>query len=123
MSRFMLNGRFTSRPTPSKRADHQAGGSSGLATAPRVHWGYFFGRTPYGYRFRESRSGLRLLSKVGQAGSALWIVQLASSRHSVRVVNCLVIEAPFDDGAHSGIRHASAGNTRRKARVFSSTWL
>ncbi|MCT5390624.1 hypothetical protein LZM27_33655, partial [Pseudomonas aeruginosa] len=29
-------------------------------------------------------------------------VQLASSRHSVRVVNCLVIEAPFDDGAHSG---------------------
>ncbi|WP_121338979.1 hypothetical protein [Pseudomonas aeruginosa] len=22
--------------------------------------------------------------------------------HSVRVVNCLVIEAPFDDGAHSG---------------------
>ncbi len=66
---------------------------------------------------------MRLLSKVGQAGSALWIVQLASSRHSVRVVNCLVIEAPFDDGAHSGIRHASAGNTRRKARVFSSTWL
>ncbi|MET1226145.1 hypothetical protein, partial [Pseudomonas aeruginosa] len=22
--------------------------------------------------------------------------------HSVRVVNCLVIEAPFDDGAHNG---------------------
>ncbi|WP_264985834.1 hypothetical protein, partial [Pseudomonas aeruginosa] len=38
----------------------------------------------------------------GLAGSALWVVQLASSRHSVRVVNCLVIEAPFDDGAHSG---------------------
>nr|ABD94711.1 hypothetical protein EXB24 [Pseudomonas aeruginosa] len=38
----------------------------------------------------------------GLAGSALWIVQLASSRHSVRVVNCLVIEAPFDDGAHNG---------------------
>ena len=45
---------------------------------------------------------MRLLSKAGLAGSALWVVQLASSRHSVRVVNCLVIETPFDDGAHNG---------------------
>lgn len=57
---------------------------------------------------------MRLLSKAGLAGSALWVVQLASSRHSVRVVNCLVIEAPFDD------RHTVAGHSPCFSRKYSA---